>query len=120
MPGPAAAAGDALLFALSNNGKILACGNGGSAADAQHFIAELAGRFERERLPPAGIPLNTDTDILTAVGNDYGFQETYQRQANARSEEHTSELQTLMRLTYAVIRYNKNNTRTIILNPYHP
>ncbi len=73
-----------LLFnTLANNGRILACGNGGSAADAQHFIAELVGRFERERLPLAGIALNTDTSILTAVGNDYGYDAVFERQVNA-------------------------------------
>ena len=72
-----------MFAALANNGKILACGNGGSAADAQHFIAELVGRFERERLPLAGIALNVDTSIMTAVGNDYGFDEIFERQVNA-------------------------------------
>src|SRR5690606_20143826 len=74
---------DLLFVALGNNNKILACGNGGSAADAQHFIAELVGRFERERLPLAGVALNTDTSILTAVGNDYGFDHVFERQVNA-------------------------------------
>lgn len=74
---------DVLFGALANNAKILACGNGGSAADAQHFVAELVGRFERERLPLAALTLNTDTSILTAVGNDYGFDEVYERQVNA-------------------------------------
>ncbi|OZI67372.1 phosphoheptose isomerase [Bordetella genomosp. 11] len=74
---------DVLFGALANNAKILACGNGGSAADAQHFVAELVGRFERERLPLAALALNTDTSILTAVGNDYGFDEVYERQVNA-------------------------------------
>lgn len=74
---------DLLFGALSNNARILACGNGGSAADAQHFIAELVGRFERDRLPLAGIALNTDTSILTAVGNDYGFNTIFERQVNA-------------------------------------
>jgi D-sedoheptulose 7-phosphate isomerase len=73
-----------LLFgALANNSKILACGNGGSAADAQHFVAELVGRFERDRLPLAGIALNTDTSVLTAVGNDYGFDTMFERQVAA-------------------------------------
>jgi len=72
-----------LFTALSNDHKILACGNGGSASDAQHFIAELVGRIERDRLPLAGIALNTDTSILTAVGNDYGFDEIYARQVLA-------------------------------------
>jgi len=80
---PIAAAVDMLFGALANNGKILACGNGGSAADAQHFIAELVGRFERERLPLAGVALNTDTSILTAVGNDYGFDAVFERQVHA-------------------------------------
>src|SRR3546814_18313 len=83
LSGPLAGAVDLLFAALANNGKILACGNGGSAADAQHFIAELVGRFERERLPLAGVALNTDTAILTAVGNDYGFEEIYERQVSA-------------------------------------
>ena len=69
--------------AVTNNAKILACGNGGSAADAQHFIAELVGRFERDRLPLAGITLNTDTSILTAVGNDYSFDQIFSRQISA-------------------------------------
>lgn len=68
---------------VTNNAKILACGNGGSAADAQHFIAELVGRFERDRLPLAGAALNTDTSILTAVGNDYGFDQIFSRQVMA-------------------------------------
>ncbi len=68
---------------VTNNAKMLACGNGGSAADAQHFIAELVGRFERDRLPLAGVALNTDTSILTAVGNDYGFDQVFARQITA-------------------------------------
>lgn len=78
-----AAAVDVLFGALANNAKILACGNGGSAADAQHFVAELVGRFERERLPLAALALNTDTSILTAVGNDYGYDEIFERQVSA-------------------------------------
>ena len=80
---PLAVAVELLFAALANNSKILACGNGGSAADAQHFIAELVGRFERDRLPLAGIALNTDTSIMTAVGNDYGFNAIFERQVNA-------------------------------------
>lgn len=73
-----------LMFnALSNGNKILACGNGGSAGDAQHFAAELVGRFERERLPLAGIALTTDSSILTAVGNDYGFRDVFAKQVQA-------------------------------------
>lgn len=80
---PLATAVDILFGALANNAKILACGNGGSAADAQHFVAELVGRFERDRLPLASIALNTDTSILTAVGNDYGYDAVFERQVNA-------------------------------------
>jgi D-sedoheptulose 7-phosphate isomerase len=73
-----------LMFtALSNGNKILACGNGGSAADCQHFAAELVGRFERERLPLPALALTTDTSILTAVGNDYSYQEIFAKQVQA-------------------------------------
>lgn len=74
---------DLCFGSVTNNAKILACGNGGSAADAQHFIAELVGRFERDRLPLAGIALNTDTSIMTAVGNDYSFDQIFSRQVSA-------------------------------------
>ena len=77
---------DLLFNTISNNGKVLACGNGGSAADAQHFIAELVGRFERERFPLAGVALNTDTSIMTAVGNDYGFEQVFERQVRALAQ----------------------------------
>lgn len=73
-----------LMFAaLSNGNKILACGNGGSAADCQHFAAQLIGRFERERLPLPVMALTTDTSILTAIGNDYGHQEIFSKQVQA-------------------------------------
>jgi len=73
-----------LMFgALSNGNKILACGNGGSAADCQHFSAQLVGRFERERLPLPVMALTTDTSILTAIGNDYGYQEIFSKQVQA-------------------------------------
>ena len=58
---------------LLHDGKIMACGNGGSAADAQHFSAELVGRFERERISLPAIALSTDTSIITAIANDYDF-----------------------------------------------
>jgi D-sedoheptulose 7-phosphate isomerase len=73
-----------LMFsALSNGNKILVCGNGGSAADAQHFAAELVGRFERERFPLPAIALTTDTSILTAVANDYSYREIFSKQVQA-------------------------------------
>ncbi|MGN6389920.1 MAG: phosphoheptose isomerase [Burkholderiaceae bacterium] len=74
---------DLMFAALSNGNKILACGNGGSAADSQHFAAELVGRFERERLPLPAMALTTDTSILTAVGNDYSYQEIFSKQVQA-------------------------------------
>ncbi len=80
---PLAQAIGAIANALSNGGKILACGNGGSAADAQHFSAELVGRFERERPELAAVALSTDSSILTAVGNDYGFEQVFARQVRA-------------------------------------
>jgi D-sedoheptulose 7-phosphate isomerase len=64
-------------------GKVLACGNGGSAAEAQHFAGEMVGRFLYNRPAAAGIALNTDTSILTAVGNDYGFEKVFSRQIEA-------------------------------------
>ncbi len=73
-----------LMFnALANDGKILACGNGGSAADAQHFAAEMTGRFEKERMELAAIALTTDTSALTAIGNDYGFEHIFSKQVRA-------------------------------------
>jgi D-sedoheptulose 7-phosphate isomerase len=69
--------------AVNSGGKILACGNGGSAADAQHFAAELVGRFERERKELGAIALTTDTSILTAIGNDYGYDEIFSKQVRA-------------------------------------
>ena len=81
--GPAAAAAGAMIKALRGGGRILACGNGGSAADAQHFAAELVGRFERERAAMAAIALTTDTSILTALANDYDFTMVFARQVEA-------------------------------------
>jgi D-sedoheptulose 7-phosphate isomerase len=68
---------------LRAGGKILACGNGGSAADAQHFAAELVNRFERERPPLAGLALTTDTSALTSIGNDYSFEQLFEKQLRA-------------------------------------
>lgn len=73
-------AGDTLLQCLLGGGKLLVCGNGGSAADAQHFAAEIVGRFEKERQAYPAIALTTDPSILTAIGNDYGFHEVFARQ----------------------------------------
>ncbi|HEX7644115.1 MAG: phosphoheptose isomerase [Burkholderiaceae bacterium] len=80
---PIAEAIELMFTALSNGNKILACGNGGSAADCQHFAAELVGRFERERLPLPALALTTDTSIMTAVGNDYSFNDIFTKQVQA-------------------------------------
>jgi D-sedoheptulose 7-phosphate isomerase len=74
---------DAVIGCITGGGKVMACGNGGSAADAQHFAAELVGRFERERPGLAAIALTTDTSILTAIGNDYDFAAIYSKQVQA-------------------------------------
>jgi len=76
-------AGSMCVDALKNGNKILLCGNGGSAADAQHIAAELSGRFKKERRGLAGIALTTDTSALTAIGNDYGFEYIFSRQVEA-------------------------------------
>jgi len=68
---------------LQAGGKILACGNGGSAADAQHFAAELVNRFERERPSLAGLALTTDSSALTSIGNDYGYERVFEKQLRA-------------------------------------
>lgn len=74
---------DLLVTALTSGSKALACGNGGSAADAQHFAAELVGRFERERPGLPAVALTTDSSILTAVGNDYDFNVVFSKQVHA-------------------------------------
>ena len=80
---PIAAAVQAVLASVTSGGKVLACGNGGSAADAQHFAAEFIGRFERERPELAAIALTTDSSILTAIANDYDFNVIFSRQVRA-------------------------------------
>ena len=77
----------AMANCLRSGGKIMACGNGGSAADAQHFAAELIGRFERERQELAAIALTTDSSILTAVGNDYSYEEIFSKQVRGLGKE---------------------------------
>jgi D-sedoheptulose 7-phosphate isomerase len=80
---PIADAVGAIVGCITAGGKVLACGNGGSAADAQHFAAEFVGRFERERPGLAAIALTVDTSILTAVGNDYGYEVVFSKQVEA-------------------------------------
>ena len=70
-------------IAIQSGKKVILCGNGGSAADAQHIAAEFTGRFVKERKPLAAIALTTDTSALTAIGNDYGFDKIFERQVEA-------------------------------------
>jgi D-sedoheptulose 7-phosphate isomerase len=80
---PIADAVSAVVGCITGGGKVLACGNGGSASDAQHFAAEFVGRFERERPGLAAISLTVDTSILTAIGNDYDFNQVFSKQVQA-------------------------------------
>ena len=77
------AAGTLMAESLKKDGKVMSCGNGGSAADSQHFSAELLNRFERERPGLAGIALTTDTSTLTSISNDYEYNEIFSKQVRA-------------------------------------
>ncbi|MCG2724902.1 MAG: SIS domain-containing protein [Elusimicrobia bacterium] len=76
-------AADKIIAALKNGGTLYICGNGGSAADSQHFAAELIGRFLIDREPIKALALTANTSILTAIGNDYGFDKIFERQVDA-------------------------------------
>jgi D-sedoheptulose 7-phosphate isomerase len=78
-----ARAGSLIAQCLANGGKLLSCGNGGSAADCQHIAAELTGRFIKDRKPLAAVSLTTDSSALTCIGNDYSFDEVFARQVRA-------------------------------------
>jgi len=80
---PIAAAVQAILASVTSGNKVLACGNGGSAADAQHFAAEFVGRYERERPELGAIALTTDSSIITAIANDYDFSVIFSKQVRA-------------------------------------
>ena len=83
LPAEIARAGQALAGAMKAGRKALACGNGGSAADSQHFAAEMVGRFERERPGMPAIALTTDTSALTAIANDYDYDRVFSKQVEA-------------------------------------
>jgi D-sedoheptulose 7-phosphate isomerase len=83
LPAQIARAGEALADALKSGRKALACGNGGSAADSQHFAAEIVGRFERERPGMPAIALTVDSSALTAIANDYDFDRVFSKQVEA-------------------------------------
>ncbi len=80
---PVARAGRLFAQSLKAGNKAMACGNGGSAADSQHFVAELINRFERERPPLAAVALTTDTSTLTSIANDYAYQQVFSKQVRA-------------------------------------
>jgi len=84
---PIVAVAGAIARSLQQGGKVLVFGNGGSAADAQHFAAELVGRYEQERRGYPAIALTTDTSAVTAIGNDYGFERVFARQLEALGKE---------------------------------
>jgi len=84
---PVARASALLADCLRSGGKALACGNGGSAADAQHFAAELVNRFETERPPLAAVALTTDSSTLTSIANDYAYQQVFSKQLAWRSAD---------------------------------
>ena len=83
-----AQAGDKLVQSLLNEGKIMACGNGGSAADSQHFTSELINRFEAERPALPAIALTTDSSTITSIANDYRYDDIFARQIHALGREH--------------------------------
>jgi len=80
---PIASAAERMVQCLKNDGKIMSCGNGGSAADSQHFAAELVNRFEKERPALAGLALTTDTSTLTSIANDYDYDQVFSKQVRA-------------------------------------
>jgi len=80
--------GNLMIAALSSGGKILSCGNGGSAGDAQHFSSELLNRFERERPALPAMALTTDSSTLTSIANDYAYEEIFSKQILALGQEH--------------------------------
>lgn len=84
---PIAAAAQLMVECLKADGKILACGNGGSAADAQHFSAELLNRFEKERPGLAGMALTTDASTITSIANDYAYEQVFSKQVRALGQK---------------------------------
>ena len=83
MAAPLEAAARRMVHSLAAGGKVMACGNGGSAADSQHFAAELLNRFEKERPPLAAVALTTDTSTLTSIANDYRYEDVFAKQIKA-------------------------------------
>ena len=84
---PIAAAADVIVAALLQGGKVLSCGNGGSAADAQHFSSEMLNRFERERTALPAMGLTTDASTLTSIANDYAYEHVFAKQIRALGQQ---------------------------------
>jgi D-sedoheptulose 7-phosphate isomerase len=82
-----AAVAEAIVKTLEQNGRVYTCGNGGSAADAQHIAGELIGRFRRERSALPAVALTTDTSVVTSIANDYGYESVFTRQVEALVQE---------------------------------
>jgi len=82
-----AAAAEAIIKSLKQDGKVYLCGNGGSAADAQHIAGELVGRFERQRRALPAIALTTDTSVMTSIANDFGYENVFAKQVEALVRE---------------------------------
>jgi len=87
LAGPIEAAASRIVDSLLNNGKVLTCGNGGSAGDAQHFSSEMLNRFERERPSLPAIALSTDTSTITSIANDYSYNEIFAKQLRALGQD---------------------------------
>lgn len=109
-----------MAHCLRQGGKILACGNGGSAADAQHFAAELLNRFEKERPPLAAIALTTDSSTLTSIANDYSFDQVFSKQVAAlgRSNDILLAISTSGRspnVNEAILEAHQKNMRVVAL-----
>ncbi len=110
-----------VVTALKNKKKIIVCGNGGSAADSQHMVAELVGRFNRERRPLAAVALTTNTSIITAIGNDYGYEYSFSKQIEAIGQKGDvffaiSTSGNAVNVIEAVRAANKNKLKTIGLS----
>ncbi|MEN9772079.1 MAG: hypothetical protein RJA58_722 [Pseudomonadota bacterium] len=119
------AAVDLCAQSLSSGQKLLFAGNGGSAAEAQHFSAEMVGRFLKERQPLPSIALNTDTSALTAIGNDYGYEHVFARQVQALGQpgDVLIAMSTSGRsknLVLAMQAAREKNVKTIALTGSHP
>ena len=101
-------ASNLIISSILNGGKIMFCGNGGSAADAQHLSAELVGRYMKNRNPIASIALSTDTSVITAISNDFSFNDIFSRQVEAIGNEGD--------ILYAISTSSKSKNVTAALN----